>query len=275
LQQIEKLMTDMKDLIMQRISHPYLQKYIQTPNIDKDKLLLIISMLDQHGLTKLEMKDFVVTTMLIQIALDTHELVSNTTNPIEKETSLKSRQLTVLAGDYFSGLYYKILADSNNLAMIRALSEGIKEINEHKIFLYQKDSDGIEKLMNNIWTIESALINKLADYLHESIWKDISSHLLFMKRLLVEKKMFLNEGTSLLFDALAKVVFPKNIHQLELSAEQRNYLLLICDKYVDFSVKKVEAGIQKIPEVNETLKNRWSNILLQHDPIAKTYVEEG
>jgi heptaprenyl diphosphate synthase len=275
LQQIEKLMSDMKDLIMQKISHPYLQKYIQTPNIDEDKLLLIISMLDQHGLTKLEMKDFVVTTILIQIALDTHELVSNTTNPIEKESSLKSRQLTVLAGDYFSGLYYKILADSNNLAMIRALSEGIKEINEHKIFLYQKDSDGIEKLMNNILTIESALINKLADYLHESNWKDVSSQLLFIKRLLVEKKVFMNEGTSLLFDALAKVVFPKNIHQLELSIEQRNYLLLICDKYVDFSVKKVEVGIQKIPEVNETLKNRWSNILLQHDPIAKTYVEEG
>jgi heptaprenyl diphosphate synthase len=275
LQQIEKLMSDMKDLIMQKISHPYLQKYIQTPNIDEDKLLLIISMLDQHGLTKLEMKDFVVTTMLIQVALDTHELVSNTTNPIEKESSLKSRQLTVLAGDYFSGLYYKILADSNNLAMIRALSEGIKEINEHKIFLYQKDSDGIEKLMNNIWTIESALINKIADYLHESIWKDVSSHLLFIKRLLVEKKVFMNEDTSLLFDALAKVVFPKNIHLLELSTEQRNYLLLICDKYVDFSVKKVEVGIQKIPEVNETLKNRWTNILLQHDPIAKTYVEEG
>src|SRR5574339_191225 len=103
-------MSDMKGLITNRISHPYLKQFIQTPNIDEDKLLLIISMLDQHGLTKLEMKDFVVTTILIQIALDTHELVSNTTNPIEKESSLKSRQLTVLAGDYFSGLYYKILA---------------------------------------------------------------------------------------------------------------------------------------------------------------------
>jgi heptaprenyl diphosphate synthase len=274
MQQIQTIMTDMKDIIIQKISLSYLQQFIQNPIIDEDKLLLLISMLDHHGLSKLEMEDFVVTPMLVQIALDTHEHVSNSSSKTEDETSLKVRQLTVLGGIYYSSLYYKILADTNNLAMIRALADGIKDINENKILLYQKDITEIEKLMNSIMMIESSLISKLADYLHENGWKEIASHFLLYKRLLLEKKLFIQEGTSLLFEALRKIVFPKYNPQSELSSEQHKYLLIICDKYIDFSSKIIDVGIQKIPAINDNIKRRWSS-LMQQNPIAKTYVEEG
>jgi heptaprenyl diphosphate synthase len=275
MQQIQTIMTDMKDIIIQKISLSYLQQFIQNPIIDEDKLLLLISMLDHHGLSKLEMEDFVVTPMLVQVALDTHEYVSNSSTKMENETSLKLRQLTVLGGIYYSSLYYKILADTNNLAMIRALADGIKDINENKILIYQKDLDGIEKVMNSIMIIESSLINKIADYLNENGWKEVAIHFLFIKRLLLEKKTFIQEGSSLLFEALRKIVFPKYNLQSELSSEQKKYLLIICDKYIDFSSKIIEVGIRKIPSINENIKKRWSNLLHQHDPIAKTYVEEG
>jgi heptaprenyl diphosphate synthase len=263
-------MADMKEHIVRKISHPYLKRYIQTPNMDEDKLLLIISMLDQHGLSEKEMEDFVVTTMLIQIALDTHELVSND----EEDTILKTRQLTVLAGIFYSSLYYKILAESNNIAMIRLLSEGIKEINEHKIFFYQVDSDAIESLMNSIMTIESALIKKLANYLHENVWNEVSTHYLFIKRLLLEKKKFIKEGSSQLFEALRKIVFPINERENELSTEQKKYLIVICDRYIQLSKQVLDQNIQKLPSLNVTIQNRFSN-LLQQNPISKTYVEEG
>jgi heptaprenyl diphosphate synthase len=275
MQQIQTIMMDMKDVIIQKISLSYLQQFIQNPNIDEDKLLLLISMLDHHGLSKLEMEDFVVTPMLVQIALDTHEHVSNSTTKTENETSLKLRQLTVLGGIYYSSLYYKILADTNNLAMIRALADGIKDINENKILIYQKDLDGIEKLMNSMMIIESSLINKIADYLHENSWKEVAKHYLFIKRLMFEKKKFIHEESSYLFEALRKIVFPKYNLQSELSTEQKNYLLIICDKYIDFSSKIIEVSIHKIPSINENIKTKWSNLIHQHDPIAKTYVEEG
>jgi heptaprenyl diphosphate synthase len=275
MQQIQTIMTDMKDIIIQKISLSYLQQFIQNPKIDEDKLLLLISMLDHHGLSKLEMEDFVVTPMLVQIALDTHEQVSNSTIKIESETSLKLRQLTVLGGIYYSSLYYKILADTNNLAMIRVLADGIKDINENKILLYQKDLDEIDKLMNSLMIIESSLLNKIAEYLHENAWKEVGSHFLFVKRVLLEKSSFIQDGTSQLFEALRKIVFPKYNLQTELSVEQKKYLLIICDKYIDFSTKIIEVGIRKIPAINENIKNRWSNLVHHQNPIVKTYVEEG
>ena len=67
--------------------------------------------------------------------LDTHDDVSNT---LEDENSMKTRQFTILAGDYYSGLYYKVLAEVCNTEMIKKLSEGVKTINEHKVTIYHK-----------------------------------------------------------------------------------------------------------------------------------------
>lgn len=265
----------MKKQIEDKISHPYLQRFITTPIVDEDKLLLIISMLDQHGLTKLEMENFVVTTMLIQIALDTHEYVTNSPETIEKESYLKSRQLTVLAGDYYSGLYYKILADTNNLAMIRVLSEGIKEVNENKIFVYQKDIDEMDQLMSRLMKIESALIQKLADYFHENVWKEISSHFLLIKRLTLEKNIFIQNGSSKFFDSLTHIMFPKFNYQDDLSTDQKDDLLMICDRYIQSSVQSFKESMKRMPSLNVSLQRQLESIIKNQHSIAKTFVEEG
>jgi heptaprenyl diphosphate synthase len=276
LQQIQSILKEMKETIYQRLSLPYLQRHIQKPNLDEDKLLFTISVLKNHGLTLDEMKDCVVTSMLVQIALDTHELVTNSSADDEKEDVLKQRQLTVLGGTYYSSLYYKILSDTSNITMVKVLAEGIKDINEHKIIFYHKDSHEIDKLMKTVITIEAGLINKLSDYLHESIWKEIASHFLFIKRLLLEKERFdKSEDSSVLFEALRDIVFPNTNHVVDLSIDQKKYLHSICDQYIEHSTEIFDKGINKIPLINEYLKTRWFHLLQQHTPIAKTFVEEG
>jgi heptaprenyl diphosphate synthase len=212
--------------------------------------------------------------MLIQIALDTHEQISN--KKIVGISQIKSRQLTVLAGDYYSGLYYKLLADSEDIFMIKVLAEGIKEINEHKITLFQQEFSSVENLMSSIKIIESSLLAKVIDYFQANVWSEITANLLLFKRLLHEKRRYIQTGHSHLFDTMKSLIFSKSDLKIEnLSMEHQKYLLVVCDRYIDFSKDVIESSIKKLPHINETLQLRILSILSQHQPIAKTFVEEG
>src|SRR5690606_7294609 len=145
---------------------------------------------------------------------------------------LKNRQLTVLAGVYYSGLYYKILAGLDDIGLIRTLAEGIKDINEHKISVYQKTCESVECLMHSIKKIESSLFERISDFFCEDDWKELVSNLLFIKRINDEKKKFLQGRTSVVFEVLKGLTYPKSELQInELSFEQQRFLLLICEKY--------------------------------------------
>lgn len=267
-------LSEVKGRIEQKVLHPYLMKFIKTPYIDEDKLLLLISIMDQLELSDKQRENYALATMLIQIALDTHEQISN--EKINEIPQITSRQLTVLAGDYYSGLYYKLLADSEDIFMINVLAGGIKEVNEHKISVFQQEFDGIEKLMASIKIIESSLITKIIDYFQVHVWYEIVSNILLVKRLLSEKNRYSQTGSSQLFEAMKKIVFAKSESKMkDLSSEQQNYLFVICDRYIEFSRTIIESSLQKLPRISEQLELRISSILNQHQPIAKTFVEEG
>ena len=128
---------DLRQLIEMRAYQPYIQKHIEKPWIDEDKLLLLWGLFNELEISTDERNHYILSTMLVQIALDTHEKVSNINIDMENSDLVKNRQLTVLAGDYYSGLYYQVLAEIGNIQMIRALSSAVKKINDHKILLYQ------------------------------------------------------------------------------------------------------------------------------------------
>lgn len=276
LQDIRQKLIDIREQVEMKVTDPYLAQFIPTPYIDEDKLLLLISIMDQLDLSDSQLKNYALTTMLIQVALDTHDYVSNTPIAKKEKEHQTGRQLTVLAGDYYSGLYYKFLADSEDIPMIKTLARGIKEVNEQKIFVYQKEFDGIEKLMTSIKLIESSLVSKIVDYFHLTVWNEIATNILFVKRLLLEKKQYSQTDHSLVFDGLKRIVFSKNGSKLtDLSNEQKRYLMHICDRYIEFSKQIIEEGMKQLPGINHLLESRILSILNQHRPIAKTFVEEG
>lgn len=267
---IRQKFTIIREQVEKSICDTYLFQHIDTPIIDEDKLLILISIMDRLEMSFNEMQNYALSTMLIQIALDTHEHISDSS--VEE----KHRQLTVLAGDYFSGLYYKLLAESEDILMIKALSKGIKEVNENKISVYQKECEGTEKLMTSIKLIESSLLANLATYFKADLWNDFLANLLLFKRLLNEKSQYMQAESSMLFEALEKIIFPINDYKMkELSLDQQSHLLMICDHYLEMTKQGIEKGLRQLPYINDFLEKRVISILSQYQPYAKTFVEEG
>ncbi|AHX17702.1 heptaprenyl diphosphate synthase component 1 [Bacillus cereus] len=190
-----------KEKLMEKLRHPYFINYIEEPFIDEEKIALLYGALKSANLHIEQIEHYVVTIMLVQIALDTHERVSNKAGEEEIEFH-KCRQLTVLAGDYYSGLYYYLLSMNRDIVLIRALAEGIKEINEHKIMLYQKAHETTDDIMKSVVTIESALLQKTCDHFHLSHWKPFITYVLGGNRLQKEIQLYADKQHSPVFQAM-------------------------------------------------------------------------
>ncbi len=270
---LQKKLEYLRERLEGKISHPFLAQNIEAPPIDEDKLFLLVAFLDYLNLPLEKIEHYAIPTMLLQIALDTHEKV---TNDMTGKQNMKERQLTVLAGTYYSGLYYKILADYQDIEVIRLLAEAIETINDHKIIVYQQEMNGIEKLMESIENIEATLFKEISKHLHAMAWGELFSDFLLIKRLYKEKELFLRSQSSVVFEALKKLVFPKHEGSIKnLSLEQQNYLIHICDKYIHFSKEQLLKVKSKLPLLNKAIDGKIDYLLNQHQPMAKSLVEEG
>ncbi|WP_349774447.1 heptaprenyl diphosphate synthase component 1 [Mesobacillus maritimus] len=275
LQDFHIRLESVKSQLTNRLFHSYLNQNIGEPIVDEDKLLLLVALLSHLGRTKDEIDNYSVTTMLLQIALDTHDHVQNSI-PNEDVTGQKNRQLAVLAGTYYSGLFYQQLAHINDIEMITTLAAGVKEVNEHKISVYRKELDAIDKLMNSVKLIESSLFIRIAERFDAVAWSDLLANYLFVKRLTEERNQFLVSGKSIVFDCLKKLSFQKNNQDLtKISPEQQRYLLSICERYIDFSINLIEAATKQLPPLDNLLKNRLEEIFRQRQSITKITLEEG
>lgn len=259
-------------LIEDKIRHPYLFQYIDTPYLNEDKLLLLLLTLEQLNLPTPRYEDYAMTTTLLQVALDTHDRVTNTN---ANQHELKSRQLTVLAGVYYSGLYYKILSESSEVDTIRVLAHAIKTINDKKIMVYQKENMNLETLMERIEVIESALVVTFSERLTTTSWTEFVKNYLFVQRLLQEKKAFLEYKPSVVFEAMQSCLYIGRGGQLNsLSLEQRNKLIIVCDTYIDAAKHKLESVSGQLPIQFSPLVEKVKR-LFGEDYMAKSFVEEG
>lgn len=229
---------------MEKLRHPYFINYIEEPFIDEEKIALLYGALKSANLHIEQIEHYVVTIMLVQIALDTHERVSNKAG--EEEIGFhKCRQLTVLAGDYYSGLYYYLLSMNRDIVLIRALAEGIKEINEHKIMLYQKAHETTDDIMKSIVTIESALLQKTCDHFQLSHWKSFITYVLGGNRLQKEIQLYADKQHSPVFQAMQDALGDKaevviNGWMKELRKKEKQFL----ENHTD------------INEINSVLRNK-------------------
>ncbi len=131
---MEELIEQIKIVLQQKLYHPFASSYIEKPVIDEKMLFALVEVLERTDFSKDDKVKYATAVMLIQIALNTHDEVTLSAET-DQEIDLLKRQLTILSGDYYSGLYYQTLAELESDTWIQCLSNGIKEINEYKLML--------------------------------------------------------------------------------------------------------------------------------------------
>jgi heptaprenyl diphosphate synthase len=78
-----------------------------------------------------------LATSLAQLGLDTHDMVNSTASQ-ELIGQARSRQLKVLAGDYFNSRFYQLLSHVGRVDVIQLVSIAIGEVNRMKMNFYER-----------------------------------------------------------------------------------------------------------------------------------------
>lgn len=242
---------EMKALIVDRIKHTFLDKYIKKPVIDEDKLIILTGIINSTSMSISKKKSYIITTMLVQIALDTHELIPASDDHSEDETAQTVKQLTVLAGDYFSGLYYLLLSEVEDFDMIRILASAIKEINEYKMKLYYKEVESFDDFVGIVAKLESLLIIRVAEHVDSSIKHAITGELIITSKLIKEKINIQRKGPSPIVDNWLK-------HS---TTSSYSSVLNTVETIIEKNVIQIESYLSETPNHLPIFKTQVSYIL--------------
>jgi len=117
------------------IDYDMIRTYTDLPVFPDYQARLLHAFLEKHSKLAGYHELYTLVTGLVQLGLDTHDTVS-ITNDDKGVHAARSRQLKVLAGDYFSSRFYYLLSQAGQIELIRLLSAAICEANRLKMNLY-------------------------------------------------------------------------------------------------------------------------------------------
>jgi heptaprenyl diphosphate synthase len=250
------------DQIRRKMKHTYLNKHLPKPVIDHEKIILLSAILNNRSMSEYHKERYIVATMLVQTALDTHDTVPVSNEDENKETKI-SKQLKVLAGDYYSGLYYLLLSEIEDISLTHHLAAAIKEINEYKMKLYYREINSLDDYIFIKHKIESLLILRVAEFLGEETMKLIAGEWLLIHQLLREKTAMNNMELS----AVDHAVFNEFIND-----PNSTYLV---DMKLKESMLKVRGYLEKNREYPAFIKQHIEKTLAEQSNYNTFCVEEG
>ncbi|MFC0271597.1 heptaprenyl diphosphate synthase component 1 [Metabacillus herbersteinensis] len=259
MQDIYVNLAKLRTALEKKLTHPFLAKHLPVPKIDEDKLLLFYAIFDEVNLSNEMKENYILTAMLVQVALDTHDEV--TTSAHLNQDQFVQRQLTVLAGDYYSGLYYSLLSEMKDIKMVRTLAMAIKEINEHKIRLYNDPEFHSKISLESMLIIETALFQKVSEHMEVDSWRKLATKFLSFKRLSNET---VRDETNLATKShKGSIVLATT------------YVKDVANKYFEETVSLIENSFFKSPPMKNFLLKRLHSIRFNENIQYNKTVEEG
>jgi heptaprenyl diphosphate synthase len=120
-----------KDKVFLYTFHPMIQQYLQVTPFSSMRQHMGFLLLRDAAVGRDEALTAIISMSLVEMGMDIHDHVSLEDTVDSDE--LKVRQLKVLAGDYYSSQYYKLLADTEQSDLLGIYSEAICQINLYKM----------------------------------------------------------------------------------------------------------------------------------------------
>lgn len=254
----------LKAIIQKSMRHTYIDQFVQVPKLDNDKLYILIAILNNTNLSKEKKESYIVTAMLIQTALDTHDLVPDS-HASHEETKEKSKQLSVLAGDYYSGLYYWLLAEVEEVEMTQVLARAITDINEYKMQLYYKNFESMDAFMAIFKKMNSLLITRIAEHAGETDISCIAGEWLMIRKITSAKSQSAQSRADKGFDPwLDKILLDDDytvLNKLDFFTHQESLL--------------IERHLEKLPAHFSSVASNLREALGTTSSIDSSVAEEG
>jgi len=125
------------ELAKKYADHEMIQTYTELPEFPDSRIRLLFAFLANQTTPLRHSELYSLVVSLVQLGMDTHDMIDSDSGHVP-EREMRSRQLKVLAGDYFSSRFYHLLAQAGQVDMIRRISEGVCEVNKLKMNLYVK-----------------------------------------------------------------------------------------------------------------------------------------
>ncbi|MBO2945028.1 heptaprenyl diphosphate synthase component 1 [Paenibacillus sp. F411] len=121
------------------LQYDMIQNHTELPEFPDARVHLLYIFMQNHALHRgpERSETAALAASLVQMGLDTHEGIDTVTE-VRNEQEMRSRQLKVLAGDYFSSLFYQLLSRSGDIQSIALMSRAVSEVNVMKMKLYSK-----------------------------------------------------------------------------------------------------------------------------------------
>lgn len=154
--------------VQQALHQRTLEKYTAGPSIDRARLFFLLLPFFDGKHWSDDIEDSAKTVAIVYAALHAHDQVKED-SPISK-----SQQLTVLAGDFYSGIYYQMLSSSNNIKLIQLLASGIISVSEKKASLYENTAMSASGVETAAEVIETRLMSIFYDHYGFSQYKGIA-----------------------------------------------------------------------------------------------------
>jgi heptaprenyl diphosphate synthase len=123
------------ELAQKYVKYDMIEEHTSLPDLANARLRLLHAFLSQQASLKTHSELYTLVVSLVQLGMDTHDLI-DTHQEQRSEPEMRSRQLKVLAGDYFSATFYQLLSQAGEIEMISKISSAVSEVNRLKVNLY-------------------------------------------------------------------------------------------------------------------------------------------